>query len=126
MADFLHADVYDSGLTQLTTIIENLYICSALPTTFTEASVTYKLGTKASPGITGPTDRSSGGGREVTVGAITNGTIDANGTASHYAITDNSASKLLASGDLAATQVVTAGNPFTLTSFKIGIPAPTT
>lgn len=126
MADFLHADIYDNGLAPLTTLVENLYICSALPATFTEASVTYKLGTKATPGITGPTDRPSGGGREVTVGAITDGAITVTGTAGFYALCDNSASKLLAAGDLAATQGVTAGNPFTLTSFKIGIPAPTT
>lgn len=126
MADFLHADIYDNGLAPLTTIVENLYICSQLPANFTEASATYKLGTKATPGITGPTDRGAGGGREVTVGAITDGTVNTTGTASHYALCDNSASKLLAAGDLAATQSVTSGNPFTLTSFKVGIPAPTT
>lgn len=125
MADFLHNDVYDNGLAPLTTLVENLYICSQQPTTFAEASATYKLGTKATPSITGPTDK-AGGGREVTVGAISDGTVDTTGTASHFALCDNSASKLLATGDLAATQGVTSGNPFTLTSFKIGIPAPTT
>ena len=123
MADYLHNDVYDNGLAPLTTIIENLYICSQQPTTFTEASVTYKLGTKAIPGITGPTAK-GGGGREVTVGAITGGSVTATGTASHFALCDDSASKLIAAGDLAAPQGVTSGNPFTLTSFTIGIPAP--
>lgn len=126
MADTLHNDIYDTGLSQLTTIVENLYICNAMPTTFTEASSTYKLGTKATPTITGPTTRGAGGGREVTVAAISDGTIDTTGTASHFALCDNSASKLLAAGDLASTQAVTQGNPFSLTSFKIGIPAPTT
>jgi len=125
MADYLHNDIYDTGLSQLTTIVENLYICSAMPTTFTEASSTYKLGTKATPTITGPADK-AGGGREVTVGAISDGAVEADGTAGYFALCDNSASKLLAAGDLAATQGVTNGNPFTLTSFKIGIPAPTT
>jgi len=125
MADYLHNDVYDTGLSQLTTIVENLYICSQQPATFAEASATYKLGTKATPTITGPTDK-AGGGREVTVSAISDGAVQATGTASHFALCDNSASKLLAAGDLAATQAVTNGNPFTLTSFKIGIPAPTT
>ena len=74
MADYLHNDVYDLGLTPLTTIIENLYICSALPATFTEASVTYKLGTKAAPPITGPEDRPGPDGRRVSVTAITDGT----------------------------------------------------
>ena len=123
MADFLHDDVFDSGLSVLTTLTENLYICSSLPTTFAEASSTYKLGTKATPTVGSPADR-SGGGREVTVSAITDGTVGANGTAGFYALTDDSASKLLAQGDLNSTQVVTSGNTFTLTSFKIGIPDP--
>lgn len=126
MADFLHSDVYDNGLAPLTTIVENLYICSAMPATFVEASSTYRLGTKATPSITGPTNRASGGGREVTVGAITDGAISVTGTAAYFALCDNSASKLLAAGNLATTQGVTAGNVFTLTSFKIGIPAPVT
>ena len=123
MADFLHDDVFDSGLSVLDTLVENLYICSSLPTTFTEASSTYKLGTKASPTVSAPADR-TGGGRKVTVSAITDGTVSASGTAGYYALTDDSVSKLLAQGDLNATQVVTSGNTFTLTAFDIGIPDP--
>jgi len=126
MAAYLHSDVYDNGVAPLTTLVENLYICSAMPTTFAEASSTYKLGTKAAPTITGPTNRSSGGGREVTVGAVSDGVVDATGNASHYALCDNSASKLLAANVLDTPQAVTEGNPFTLTSFTVGIPAPTT
>jgi len=125
MPDTLHDDIYDNGLAQLTTIVENLYICSTQPTTFAEASSTYKLGTKASPTITGPTPK-GGGGREVTVSAISDGTVDTSGTAAWFALTDDSASKLLATGNLASSQSVTSGNPFTLTSLTIGIPAPTT
>lgn len=121
---YLHNDIYDTGLSQLTSIVENLYICSQEPTTFAEASSTYKLGTKASPTITGPTNRASGGGREVTVGAISDGAVEATGLATHYALCDNSASKLLATQELAASQNVTNGNPFTLTSMKLGIPGP--
>ena len=123
MADFLHDDVFDNGLSVLDTLVENLYICSSLPTTFTEASSTYKLGTKASPTVSAPADR-TGGGRKVTVSAITDGTVSASGTAGYYALTDDSVSKLLAQGDLNATQVVTSGNTFTLTAFDIGIPDP--
>lgn len=123
MADFLHDDVFDSGLSVLDTLVENLYICSTLPTTFAEASSTYKLGTKATPTVSAPSDR-TGGGRKVTVSAITDGTVSANGTAGFYALTDDSASKLLAQGDLASTQVVTSGNTFTLTAFDVGIPDP--
>lgn len=124
MAATLHNDIYDTGLSQLTTIVENLYICSQQPTTFAEATTTYKLGTKAAPTITGPTDK-AGGGREVTVGAISDGTVDTTGTATWFALCDNSASKLLAAQELNASQGVTQGNPFTLTSHKVGVPAPT-
>lgn len=123
MADFLHDDVFDNGLNVLSTLVENLYICSTLPTTFTEASSTYKLGTKSAPTISAPGDR-VGGGRKVTISAITGGTISATGTAGFYALTDDSASKLLAQGNLSATQAVTSGNTFTLSSFDIGIPDP--
>jgi len=123
MADFLHDDVFDSGLSVLDTLVENLYICSTLPTTFTQASDTYKLGVKATPTVSAPSDR-TGGGRKVTISAITDGTVSADGTAGFYALTDDSTSKLLAQGDLNATQVVTSGNVFTLTSFDIGFPDP--
>lgn len=120
---FLHDDIFDTGLSQLTTVVENLYICSAEPTTFTEASSTYKLGTKASPSISGPADR-TGGGREVTCAAISDGTVDSTGNASWFALTDDSLSKLLVTQQLASAQDVTSGNPFTLTEFDIGIPDP--
>lgn len=123
MADYLHDDVFDSGLSVLDTLVENLYICSTLPTTFTEASSTYALGVKAAPTVSAPGDR-TGGGRKVTVSAITDGTVSATGTAGFYALTDDSASKLLAQGDLSSTQAVTSGNTFTLTAFDIGIPDP--
>lgn len=119
----LHNDIFDTGLSQLTTVVENLYICSAEPTTFAEASSTYKLGTKATPSITGPADR-SGGGREMTVAGITDGVIDQTGTATHFALCDNSLSKLLVAKALSASQAVTLGNPFTLTSLKVGISDP--
>lgn len=125
MADILHDDIFDTGLSQLTTIVENLYICSSQPTTYTEASSTYKLGTKASPTITGPTDGGAGGGRQVTVAAITDGSITVTGNAGWFALCDDSESKLLVSADLDTPQDVTSGNPFTLTAINIQIPDPT-
>ena len=122
----LHNDVFDSGLSVLDTLAENLYLCSQDPATFAEAQTTYKLGTKAiaAGDIAAPTDRSAGG-REVVVAAITDGTVNTTETATHYALTDDSTSKLLATGVLAdGGQAVTSGNVFTLSSFAIGIPDP--
>ena len=123
MAGYLHDRVFDNGLTVLDTEMDKLYICSAQPTTYTEAITTYALGVKNTPTVSAPADR-TGGGREVTVSAITDGSVTANGTATHYALVDQSNSRLLATGSLSASQAVTSGNTFTLTSFKIGIPDP--
>lgn len=120
---WLSDTVLDAALGYIDTNTENLYICSQEPTTFAGASSTYKLGVKATPTISAAGDR-SGGGREITISAITDGSVTATGTATHFAITDDSASLLLATGSLSASQVVTSGNTFTLTAITVGIPDP--
>lgn len=115
--------VLDNGLSALDTEADKLFITSAEATTYTQAATTYALGVKNTPTVSAPADR-TGGGREVTVGAITDGSVTANGTATHWALVDSVNSRLLATGALAASQGVTATNTFTLTSFKIGIPDP--
>lgn len=125
MADILHDDVFDNGLNAIKNNAENLYICSSQPTTFTEASVTYKLGTKASPSFTGPSDGGAGGGRALQIDAISDGVVDTPGTAAWFAITDDSLSKLLVSGNLASSLAIATGSPWTLTAFNIQIPDPT-
>jgi hypothetical protein len=98
-------------------------VTSQEATTYTEANATYALGNSTSLSIGAPADR-SGGGREVTVAAITDGSITGTGTATHYAIVDTVNSRLLATSTLSASQSVTSGNTFTLASFTIGIPDP--
>lgn len=115
--------VLDNGLTVLDTEANRLDICSSEPTTYTEATSTNSLGNKTNPSIGAPADR-SGGGREVTVAAITDGSVTASGTATHYAITDTSNSRLLAAGALSASQAVTLNNTFSLGSFAVGVPDP--
>ena len=115
-------NIFDQGLNYLVTNGTRLDICSSEPATYAAATSTLTLGNKTALSIGASADR-SGGGREVTVPAITNGTVTANGTAAFYAITDGT-SELLATGSLSASQVVTSGNTFTLTSFKVGIPDP--
>lgn len=123
MAAFLGDRVFDNGLTTLDTEASHLYITSSQAATYTEAITTYALGVKATPTVSAPADR-TGGGREVTVSAITDGTVSATGTAGFYALVDSSNTRLLAAAPLSATQSVTSGNTFTLTSFKIGFPDP--
>lgn len=116
--------VFDSGLSVLDTDVENLYINDLEPTTFTAASSTNKLGTKAAPAVGAPQDHSPDG-REVVVAAINDGTVDATGTASHWSLTDDSLSLLLAAGPLSATQGVTSGNTFSLDAITLAMRDPT-
>ena len=119
----LHNDVFDLGLSELDTDANALHICSQEPTTYTQATTTYSLGSKATPTVAAPSDR-AGGGRKVTISAISDGVVSTNGTATHYALVDTATSRLLAAGALNASQVVTAPNTFTLAAFDIGIPDP--
>jgi len=121
----LNDEVFDSGLDWLDTNAINLYICSAEPATYGEATTggTYALGNKATITCSAPGNRGAGG-REVTVSAITDGTVTNTGTAAYWAIVNPSGSVLVCTGSLSSGQAVTSGNTFTLTEFKIGIPDP--
>lgn len=114
--------VFDNGLTVLDTEANAIHITSAEATSFANVS-SVTLGNSTSLSIGAPQDR-TGGGREVVVAAITDGTVTGTGTATHYAIVDTVNSRLLATGSLTASQAVTSGNSFTLSSVTIGIPDP--
>lgn len=115
--------VFDNGLTVLDTEANAIHVTSQEATSYTEATSTYTLGNSTSLSIGAPQDR-SGGGREVVVAAISDGSVTGTGTATHYAIVDTVNSRLLATGSLTASQSVTSGNTFTLSSVSIGIPDP--
>lgn len=123
MAARIGNEVFDAALSYISANTENLYICSQEPTTFTEASSTYALGSKASPTFTGPADDTSG--RKLTVDAISDGSVSATGTAAWVALTDDSGTLLLVAQALASSQAVTNGNTFTLTAFDINLQDPT-
>ena len=115
--------VFDAGLSALDTEANKVLVTSQEASTYTEANATYALGNSTSLSIAAPSDR-TGGGRKVTVAAVSDGSITATGTATHYAIVDTTNSRLLATAALTASQAVTNGNTFTLASFDIGIPDP--
>jgi hypothetical protein len=119
----LNDRVFDNGLTVLDTEANKIVITSQEATTYAEANATYALGDSTSLSIGAPQDRAAGG-REVVVAAISDGSITATGTATHYAILDTVNSRLLATGSLSASQAVTSGNTFTLSSTTVGIPDP--
>lgn len=110
----LNDDVLDDGIQVLTDNVNALYICSQDPTTRTEAVLTYALGVKSSPTVSAPADGSPDG-RAVTIAEITDGSVTADGTATHWALVD--ATRLLATGTLSASASVTADDEFALTAF---------
>ena len=118
----LNDRVFDNGLTVLDTEANVIHITSAEATDFANVS-SVTLGNSTSLSIGAPQDR-SGGAREVVVAAITDGSVTGTGTATHYAIVDTVNSRLLATGSLTASQSVTSGNTFTLSSVAVGIPDP--
>jgi len=119
----LNDRVFDNGLGIFSSEANRIDVTSQEATTYAEATSTYTLGNSTSLSVGSPADR-SGGGREVTAGAISDGSITGSGTASHYSIVDTSNSRLLVTGSLSASQSVTSGNTFSLASFTIGIPDP--
>jgi hypothetical protein len=116
--------VFDFGLDVLDTEADKILICSAAPTSFAEAN-SLMLGYKNSYAVGSPANR-SGGGREVTKPAVSGGTVQNSGTATHHALLDTVNERLLETKALSASQAVTAGNTWSTTAAtKTGSPAGT-
>lgn len=114
---FIADAIFDNGLSHAQSNITRTDICSQEPTTYTEATSTYSLGNKT--GLTcGAPEDGAVDGRRVVVPAITDGSVTADGTASHYAENDG-ASFLASAGGLSASQSVTNGNTFSLDAVSI-------
>ena len=118
---YLDARVYDAGLNALDTEATHIHLTSAEAATFAAVGSTTLGNSTISIGAPGAR---TGGGRKVTVAAISAGSVTANGSAGFYAIIDNTNSRLLAAAPLSAAQTVTSGNTFSLPAFDIGIPGP--
>ena len=116
---FINDNAFDAGLNYVKNNVTHLYICSQEPATLAEATTTYALGVKAAPALTGPANASPSG-RELLISAITDGTVNSNGDATHWALV--SGTELLATNALAASQTVTSGNPFTMTETPVRFP----
>ena len=121
----LHDDVRDSGLTIIDTLVDEVHICSSDPgvTTYGNlASATLGKKAAAAGSLVGSPAPHTPTGRKVTTAAIADGEVTADGTASHFALVDTANSRVLATAALNGDQVVTDGNPFTLTSQYVAIP----
>jgi len=124
MAGKVNSWVLDNGLTALHNNATHIYICSAEPMSYSDATSTYALGNNNfGVGLAlGAPVNGTPDGRKVTTTAVTAGAVTGTGTVIRWAIVDSVNSRLLVDGDLAASQAVTAGNVFSLPAFDIRIP----
>lgn len=126
---FLNSLVLDNGLSVISGASRRIDICHTEPTTYTEATATFTLGNKTGLTIAAPEAMTSPTGRKVVVPAITDGAVtttstDTSDDAEFWALTDPANSRLLAAGSIAAADLVTSGDGFTLAAFDIGVPLP--
>ena len=118
---FVADEILDNGLDYARVNGNAVYICSAVPTTYAEATSTFAMGSKSSPTIGTPEDRLPSG-RKVTISAITDGSVTGNGYVTAWALVDTVVSTLLAANFIQTPMVVTSGNNFTMSPVDVGIP----
>lgn len=124
MAKFAVDAVLDGSLDVIATATK-LVVCSAQPTTYTEANATYALADIAVD--SGDFTKANGdtNGRKVTVGAQSGVLIDTSGTATHVALVITGSSTLLY-GTTCTSQALTANgsNTVNVPAFDIEIADP--
>jgi hypothetical protein len=125
MAKSINSIVLDQALNYLKNNGTRLCVCSAQPTTYTEAITTYKLAIKtiSSTDFTGPAAGDTSG-RKITVNQQSGIPVDTSGTATHVAIADSVNSALLLV-TTCTSQALTQGNTVTVPAFKDEIADPT-
>jgi hypothetical protein len=124
MAKTLDDSVIDGSLNIIKSGGTQLCVCNAQPTTYAEATSTFKLALKTgltSGSYTGPVNGDVSG-RKLTVNAQVGVTVDSSGTAVYAAIC--SGSVLLAVTTI-TSQVLTSGNTVNIPAFKFEIADPT-
>lgn len=122
MAKSVHDDVLDGALNIIKNNANIMTVCSAEPTSRTEAVTTYALGDVAM--VTGDFTNANGdtSGRKTTVASKTGVTVDASGTATHVALCDGSRLLYVTT---CTSQVLTSGNTITFPAWDVEIADPT-
>ena len=116
MAKFTVDAVLDAPLDVIATATK-LVVCSAQPTTYTEANSTYALADVVIDGTDFTKANGDTSGRKTTVGAQSSVLIDTSGTATHVALVITGSSTLLC-GTTCTSQALTANG-----SNTVNIPA---
>ena len=120
----IHDDLLDNGPAYLKAECTEITVCSAEPTTYTQAHTTYKLADVVVDTADFTLAAGDVNGRKVTQAAQSGITVDADGTANHIAFNDTGATKLLMVKPITA-QVVAIGNTITIPANKWETNVPT-
>ena len=117
----LYAPVLDNGLNALYQEATSIYLCTTEPFNYNDAVNTLMLGNYnfGAGGVTTKPNDALPNGRIVRTTAITNGQVINAGVATAWAIVDTVNELLMASGVLSSSMALTAGVPFSLSSFSI-------
>jgi hypothetical protein len=121
----LEPRVQDYGLSVLSAEATHLRICLDEPTTYALATGTNALGYKdfGAGNVFGAPEDAVPNGRKVVSQAVEDGTVERDGVASWFAVTDEINSRLLAHGSVSSAKDVVAGHLWTLGAISIREPS---
>jgi hypothetical protein len=120
MAKWQNDLILDTALDYIKNNVTQEAVCSAQPTTYAEATSTYKLALKTgltSGSFTGPTNGDTNG-RKLTVNQQASINVDASGDATHVALCSGT---VLLYVTTCTTQTLTSGNTVTVPNWDIEI-----
>jgi len=127
MAKSIHNDVLDAALAHIADEGDRLFVCSAEPTNYTEASATYALAdhilTEGIAGADYAIADGDGSGRKLTISEQADITVDTTGDATHIAICD-SVGQVVLLVTTCTSQGLTSGNTVTVPAFDDEIADP--
>jgi hypothetical protein len=115
---FVTDSALDAGLDYVADNADKIVVCSQEPTTYTQAATTYFLGGVAIDSTDFTKANGDVSGRKITLAQQT-GTVTNTGTASHWAVIDDTDTELVATGALSASQGLTADNPLQINAVDV-------
>jgi hypothetical protein len=121
MAKYQADIILDQALNYIINNVTQECVCNAQPTTYAEATSTFKLAIKTgltSGSFTGPADGDTNG-RKITVNQQAGITVDSSGTATHVALCSGTVLLLVTT---CTSQALTAGNTVTIPAYKFTLP----
>jgi hypothetical protein len=125
----VHPDVLDAALDELADSGNKLFVCSAEPTNYTEASATFRLVQTDLTTGDGNGDYAIANdvdGRKLTISQQTDLTVAATGTATHVAICDSTGTPRVLYVTTVPSQALTSGNLMSVPEFKLNLQQPVT